>query len=313
MSSHQLSSGDVLADRRADYARMLGEGGDVAGAAELMEQALELVPCWAAGWFRRGEYLEKAGDREQAVAAYERAVALDPADIFGAGLKLAFLGARAAPDHPPSRYVERLFDDYARRFDKALVERLGYSVPEKLAALLRGTGRHFGLGVDLGCGTGLFGAACRDLVDRLEGYDLSANMLKEAADKRLYAHLARADLSLDAGASGLFGDGFCAGRADLVSAADVLMYLGDLNAPFALARMLSKKAGSFAFSVEDAGTDAGYRLVRSLRYAHSAACVRDRLAAHGFRHLAEERTVIRQDGGRPVQGILYLAEAIQGT
>ncbi len=48
MQPHQLSSGDVIADRRADYARMLEEGGEPEAAAELMEQALELVPAWAA-------------------------------------------------------------------------------------------------------------------------------------------------------------------------------------------------------------------------------------------------------------------------
>jgi len=52
MQPTQFSSGDVIADRRADYARMLAESGDPAAAAELMEQALELAPAWAAGWLR---------------------------------------------------------------------------------------------------------------------------------------------------------------------------------------------------------------------------------------------------------------------
>ncbi len=61
MTRKQFSSGDVIADRRADYARMLMEAGDHAAAAELWEQALELAPDWAAGWFRLGEAAEKAG------------------------------------------------------------------------------------------------------------------------------------------------------------------------------------------------------------------------------------------------------------
>lgn len=63
MAPNQFSSGDVIADRRADYARMLAESGDYPAAAELMEQALELAPRWTAGWFRFGEYHEKAGKR----------------------------------------------------------------------------------------------------------------------------------------------------------------------------------------------------------------------------------------------------------
>lgn len=314
MSSHQLSSGDVLADRRADYARMLGESGDFAGAAELMEQALELVPGWAAGWFQRGEFHEKAGDRESAIAALREVIRLDADDMFGAGLKLAFLGDCAAPDHPPSRYVERLFDDYAGRFDKALVERLEYSVPGKLAALAGSIGRQFPLAVDLGCGTGLFGVEIRALCGRLEGYDLSRNMLREAAEKGVYDHLGQADLSLDSEGSGLFGAarGEITGlaRADLIGAADVLMYLGDLDAPFRLAASLVSPGGHFAFSVEDGGDGDGFTLVQSLRYAHSASYVRGLLAERGFQLLREERTVIRQDGGKPVHGILYLAERV---
>ena len=43
MHPTQFSSGDVIADRRADYARMLAENGEHEAAVELMEQALELV------------------------------------------------------------------------------------------------------------------------------------------------------------------------------------------------------------------------------------------------------------------------------
>jgi Tfp pilus assembly protein FimV len=55
MQSTQFRSGDAIADRRADYARMLAESGDPAAAAELMEQALERVPVWVAGWLGLGE------------------------------------------------------------------------------------------------------------------------------------------------------------------------------------------------------------------------------------------------------------------
>ena len=307
MSSNSLSSGDVLADRRADYARMLGESGDAASAAELMEQALELAPRWAAGWFQLGEYREKSGNAEGATAAYQAVLELDPADLFGAGLKIALLTGAAA--RPSSRYVERLFDDYASRFDKALVERLGYDVPRKLAALVETRGRHFSLTVDLGCGTGLFGAEIRGQTDRLEGYDLSRNMLREAGEKGFYDHLAQADLSKSGEDSGLFTEGFGTHRADLVSAADVLMYLGDLNPPLSLAKALLVPGGLLAFSVEDAGEGEGCRLGPSLRFAHGSTYVRALLSGLGFRLIEEMRTVIRQDAGEPVQGILYLAEA----
>lgn len=310
MQPTQFSSGDVIADRRADYARMLAEGGDPAAAAELMEQALELAPAWAAGWVRLAEYLEKAERPSDAAPALRRVLELDPQDIFGAGLKLALLGEVATPDKPPSRYVEALFDDYADRFEAALVERLDYSVPGKLARLVRrvrGEAGAFECAVDLGCGTGLFGVEIRSGVKRLEGFDLSVNMLAKAEEKGIYDHLARSDLSLPAEDSGLFGDGLPARRADLVGAADVLMYLGDLSNAFALAAALAAPGAVFAFSVEDAATKDGFHLAPSLRYAHSESYVRGALHAACFETTEIERTVIRMDGGKPVSGILFIA------
>ncbi|MBX5196613.1 methyltransferase domain-containing protein [Rhizobium sp. NZLR10] len=305
MQPHQLSSGDVIADRRADYARMLDEGGEPEAAAELMEQALELVPGWAAGWYRLATYREKAGKGEAAIGAYRSTLALDPEDIFGAALKLALLGDSATPDRPPSRYVERLFDDYADRFESALVEKLDYSVPQKLAALVNSTGRHYQLAVDLGCGTGLLGSEIHGRVTRLEGFDLSQNMLAKAAEKHVYDSLAQADLSLAPDLSGLFTDA-ARHRADLVTAADVLMYLGNLESVFAIVEDLAAAGADIAFSVEDAGKGDGFHLAPSLRYAHSEAYVRKLLARHGLEILKITKTVIRKDGGKPVAGILFL-------
>ncbi|PDS65437.1 SAM-dependent methyltransferase [Rhizobium anhuiense] len=305
MMHHQLSSGDVIADRRADYARMLEEGGEPDAAAELMEQALELVPAWAAGWYRLATYLEKAGRADAAIEAYRRTLAFDPDNIFGATLKLALLGDVATPDRPPSRYVERLFDDYADRFESALVEKLDYSVPQKLAALIASTGRRYERAVDLGCGTGLLGPEIRGRVDRLEGFDLSQNMLVKAAEKQVYDSLAQADLSLAPDLSGLFADA-ARHRADLVTAADVLMYLGNLESVFAIIGELAASGADIAFSVEDAGDGEGFHLAPSLRYAHSESYVRALLARHGLQILATVKSVIRKDGGKPVSGILFL-------
>ena len=310
MLPSQLSSGDVIADRRADYARMLAESGEPQGAAELMEQALELVPGWAAGWFSLATYRDKAGDAAGAREALRTVLALDHGDLFGAGLKLALLGGAEVPDQPSSRYVERLFDDYADRFETSLVEKLDYSVPQKLAALIGAISGRFRLAVDLGCGTGLLGPEIRDRVDRLEGFDLSRNMLAKAAEKGAYEHLGQADLSLDAERSGLFGDGLPAHRADLVTAADVLMYLGNLESVFSLVSALAAPGAAFAFSVEDAGEGDGFLLRDSLRYAHGETYVRSLCDRHGLSVETVERSVIRMDVGKPVHGILFVTRAI---
>lgn len=304
--TRNLRSGDITADRRAEYAKMLSENGDHAAGADLMAQALDLVPGWAAGWFQLSEIAEKAGEKERAVQALRKTMELDKTDMFGATLKIARLEGKVPP-LPPSAYIAQMFNDYADRFDEVLVEKLNYTIPAKLAALI---GRHVGTGhkffdaVDLGCGTGLLGAEIVTNCYRLEGYDIADSMLAKAAAKKIYNHLGRADISLPPEQSGLFGS---PRRADLVSAADVMMYLGDLKAAFANVAALIKPDGIFAFSVEKAPDEAGFELRTSLRYAHSETHVATLLAANGMETLATEETVIRTDAGEPITGLLFLA------
>ncbi|PZP42270.1 MAG: SAM-dependent methyltransferase [Agrobacterium fabrum] len=276
-----------------------------------MEQALELAPRWTAGWFRFGEYHEKAGETAKAVAAYEKVAALDLEGLFAAELKLAVFGAAETPEQPPSRYVEGLFDDYADRFETSLVEKLDYSVPQKLAELIGKEAKDsaFDTVVDIGCGTGLLGVEIRSLAKRLEGFDISQNMLAKAEEKALYDHLGQADLSLDEESSGLFIPTLAQHRADLVAAADVMMYLGSLETVMPLVSALLKPSGLFAFSVEDAGDEEGFILRESLRYAHSKSYVTELLERTGFSLIEIRKTTIRKDAGKPLSGILFLARA----
>jgi predicted TPR repeat methyltransferase len=104
--------------------------------SDLQTQALELAPLWAAGWHQLGGYLEKTGDHAGAADAWRKVLTLSPSDIFGASLKLSLTGQAETPSAPPKEYVEALFDGYSDRFDTALLEDLGYCVPERLTALL---------------------------------------------------------------------------------------------------------------------------------------------------------------------------------
>src|SRR5882724_7576959 len=68
-----LSSGDLMADRRFDFARDLQLKGDLAAAADLLLQAAELAPGFASAWFTLGEIRQRLGEREQAIAAFRKA------------------------------------------------------------------------------------------------------------------------------------------------------------------------------------------------------------------------------------------------
>ena len=170
-----VSSGDLIADRRYKWALDHAAQGDFSGAADILAQTVELAPQFATAWFALGAIRDQLGDRGGAIAAFEHARDADPEDYHGARLQLARLGAGETTPAMTETYVRRLFDQYAARYDAALTERLSYRGPallrDAVEAVMRAAVRpmRFGSMLDLGCGTGLGGAAFRPHVDWLVG------------------------------------------------------------------------------------------------------------------------------------------------
>ena len=168
-----LASGDPLAERRFVYARAAADEGDFAAAADVLEQALERAPEWAAAWFALGEARQQLGDMDAAADAFRAALRSDPADAQGAMARLALIGRSGPPPNLPAAYVARLFDQYAPRFEAHLTCALGYRGPALIAEALSAAapGRRFASALDIGCGDGLMGEALRDRVGHLTGVD----------------------------------------------------------------------------------------------------------------------------------------------
>ena len=142
----QTGSGDLLADRRFAYGEACLSDGDWVGAAEMAEQALERAPRFAAAWVllgraREARHAAGAGEADPALfqaalRAYETARDLDPEDTLGMLVHLARLAGDAALPVLSPAYLRALFDGYAGRFERHLVEGLGYRGPELLCAAL---------------------------------------------------------------------------------------------------------------------------------------------------------------------------------
>jgi predicted TPR repeat methyltransferase len=294
------SSGDLLADRRYAWAEAALADGDAAAAAELAEQALDLAPRYAPAWFLLGrarESLPGEAARQGALNAYACALDIDPDDALGARLRVARLGAGDGSEAIGPGYVRALFDAYAARFDRHLVGELGYRGPELVRAALAEVGpvrfRHV---LDLGCGTGLMGRALAGACDHLAGCDLSPNMLARARATGLYAELAEADL-------GAFLAGRAPGAADLVVAADVLVYVADLAPVAAAAARALAPGGLLAFTLQ-AWDGPGVTLGEDARYAHGEAHLRGAAAAAGLDVASLARASTRRDRGAAVPGWL---------
>jgi predicted TPR repeat methyltransferase len=274
-------------------------GGDAAGALAPLRQAVALQPQAAEPWLALAHALREAGDPAGAAEAARSARAHGDAALAAqAGFLLAALGHGTVPDRAPAAYVRDLFDHFAPRFDAELQGRLAYRTPEALAALLGAAGMPGGLRVlDLGCGTGLSGLALAPFAARLEGLDLSPRMLAEAAKRKLYAALHEAELvAWLPGRPGAF---------DLVAAADVLNYLGDLAPAFTAIHAALAPGGWLGFSIE-AGATSPYVLGEAMRYRHHPDHVATLAHAAGFSDVARREVVLRTEKGAPVAGVLFV-------
>lgn len=306
MTSFTRSSGDLSADRRYAYAEGCRAEGDHRAAAELFQQVLELTPDWAPAWFGLGEARAALGERDEATAAFEKALSLQDEDVLGAAAALAALGTREAPPSLSPGYVRTLFDQYAPKFETHLVDILHYRGPGLIASALAGLRRApFRRLLDLGCGTGLMAAAMADRAAEIVGVDLSPNMAARARASGLYSALATGDLVE-------FLRGQPAASADLAIAADVLIYLGDLGPLFAGIRRVLEPGGLFAFSVQTPAEHdpdpAPFTIGTDRRYAHRRDYLHALASEHGFHIRHESPDWVRRDQGRPVPGLVLVLE-----
>jgi predicted TPR repeat methyltransferase len=256
--------------------------------------------------YNRALALEKAGNIDAAVKAYEEVLVIDPEDHGGAAVRIASMGRGEAPPKAPDAYVATLFDQQADAFEDILVEQLGYAVPmvvrQRLQTLQLGPFKRV---LDLGCGTGLTGEALRDMADDITGIDISENMVEIAHEKEIYETLYVAEVEdfLEDNDDDAF---------DLITATDVLPYLGALEPIFFGAAENIVEGGLFIFSSETLPDDvmAGrpYMVGPHQRFAHSETYVRERLAATGFDVVEVTDINVRMQDGHPTPGHLVVAK-----
>jgi predicted TPR repeat methyltransferase len=232
---------------------------------------------------------------EEAREWYERYLELVPGDPEASHM-VASLGGAPAPPRAGDAYVRSLFDGFAEDFDRILVDDLHYRAPEHLyrevrRALPKGTR---GLNVlDAGCGTGLAGELFRPLARHLEGIDLSREMTKLARARGVYHSLRTAEITraLENARA----------RYDLIVAADVFVYLGDLEPVLRGASHALAPGGHLAFSIECAEGE-GYALAPSGRYVHAISYVRRAAEQAGLGEVSGRMATLRKEMGKAVPG-----------
>jgi predicted TPR repeat methyltransferase len=295
---------------------------DTDGALAEAREAVSLNPDVAVAVLALGETLLAAQALPTAIAELQRALRLDPGLVRARILiAQAWLAAGEADkaleslrelENPPAEmiaaaqaikaaprsdagYVRHLFDQFSADYDDRMIGQLSYAAPQILLDLAQlvmpGRGKQKIL--DLGCGTGLAGAAFKPLAARLDGVDLSPAMIEKARARRIYDHLEVADLETALSAPGP--------QYDLILAADTLVYLGDLKTVFQAARARLHPDGYFLFTVEKADAD-GFELGPKRRWRHSEAYLRRLTQDTGFTVAGLVAATPRYEANQPVEG-----------
>jgi predicted TPR repeat methyltransferase len=201
-------------------------------------------------------------------------------------------------------YVRTLFDQYAGRFDEALA-RLDYRGPELIhdaleaACVTLGRPFAFGRALDLGCGTGLVGERLAGKIGRLEGVDLSPNMIEQACHRGGYDALEIGDMLA-------FVEKQVTEAVELIFAGDAFCYLDDLAPIFRESARALQSGGLLAFTVETHDGE-GVILRDTLRYAHAERYVRETLVAAGVTLVSIDHASTRKEGTVPVPGLVVVA------
>ena len=235
---------------------------------------------------------------DDAIFYYQKANTLKPNDAEIQHI-LSALKQNKPANKAPVEYVTHLFDQYAAYYDYHLTDRLKYTVPKKMLDIVQLefpmiSPESQWVILDLGCGTGLCGTLFKPYAKKLMGVDLSENMLHVAREKNCYDELLKKDIQ-DAVVQ------FSA--VDLILAADVFTYIGDLKSIFLRIKQALKSQGLFIFTVEKT-VEKNFVLQQSIRYAHHKHTIESLCAQCGFTILRFENVELRLQEGRTVEGYI---------
>jgi predicted TPR repeat methyltransferase len=278
----------------------LARQGHCTEAADSYLQAIQRRKFHAGVYENMAMSLLRLGRTGEAIEIYRRWLSVDP-DNPRPRHHLAACTGIDVPPRAPDDYLREVFNGFAPTFDKQLGS-LSYAAP---ALVIEAVANELGpplsnLAVlDAGCGTGLCGAGIRPFARRLEGVDLSAEMLKRAHERGLYDELHEAELTQFMSCS--------PAAYDVIISADTLIYFGDLSAVIAAAAGALRPGGRIVFTVEKADPESappGFRIHNHGRYSHTDLHVRQAIERAGLEAGPMPEVLLRTEGRERVMGWL---------
>jgi predicted TPR repeat methyltransferase len=244
----------------------------------------------------------KSESVSESIAQFEKRLARSP-EAAKLHMLLAAKANVAPPAQLPPGSITSLFDRYAGFFDDHLRTKLQYRLPEMIADAvtawyIQHTPHKPLDALDLGCGTGICGELLRSRAGTLAGVDVSPAMIQKARERGVYDRLELADM---VDAMRRQPESF-----DLLLAADVLIYSGDLLPAFEAASQSLRPGGLFVFSVESFDGERFRMQMATRRFTHSKAYLQKTAAICGFEEIRFEPVTIRIEANQAVAGYLVM-------
>ena len=276
------------------------EIGQLESAVKSYENALKIRPKYLDVLYNLGIVLTELGQFEMAEERYKQVLEINPVHPGTRHMLNSLLGKKSKS--APRAYIQNLFDGYAFKFERNLVDKLKYNIPLLMKQRFNEQNhKNVSKIMDLGCGTGLCGSKFRNEAEFLYGIDLSEKMIIQASKKNIYDDLYVSDLI-----SGLnhFDMVF-----DLFLAADVFIYIGDLFPLFKVIRQYTNPNSLFIFSTENS-IEKDFNLQPNGRFSHSKNYIEEISTKTGFKINHFECSNLRKEKGKWITGGLYILKII---
>lgn len=207
---------------------------------------------------------------------------------------------------PPEEYISNLFDYYSDNYENDLINNLEYKVPEYFYSLFQ---KHisdkqdtFNV-LDLGCGTGLIAQKfqlTKHKINNITGTDLSQKMLNIAKQKNIYKKLYYEDII-----ESLNNINIIKQNINLILAADVLVYLGDLDKVFLYFKKNFDNS-FFIFSCESTNKSDNYNLTQTGRYQHNKKYILELISKYNIKNIFLGDFDLRNNNNNTVSGQIWI-------
>lgn len=297
--SQAIEQGDRSTDTLYNMALCHQDLNEFESAASLYEIILENDTEHQSTLNNYAYLCHKTDDLKKAEQLYRRLLQLNPDHTAAEHMLNALLGI--TPDSAPLDYIESVFDGYAENFEENLLKDLHYKTPTELFQFYKEQfpelqGRNC---LDLGCGTGLAGEAFSAVCNELTGIDLSEKIMKVAEEKKIYRQLIKDDiLSFLKTTNEIF---------DLIIAADVFTYMGELEPLFEACCQKSNGDATLCFSVEES-TDEPFTLKDTGRFGHSFEYIKGIGEKTGWTIISSRLSKLRKDKNKWISGYLFILQ-----